>query len=74
MVEVMAHINLTYLQIKECYTNMQEHIMKNQWIFSQKKVTFCIFSKTLEINGYFSYVMKIWKFERILLFILNIFS
>jgi hypothetical protein len=31
MVEVMDdHINLTYLQIKECYTNMQEHIMKNQ--------------------------------------------
>jgi hypothetical protein len=50
---VMDHINLTYLQIKECYTNMQEHIMKNQWIFSRKKVTFSIFSKTLEINGVF---------------------
>jgi hypothetical protein len=30
MVEVMDHINLTYLQIKECYINLQEHIMKNQ--------------------------------------------
>jgi hypothetical protein len=38
MVEVMDHINLTYLQkIKECYTNMQEHIMKHQWDFSQNK-------------------------------------
>jgi hypothetical protein len=54
MVEVMDHINLTYLQIKECYINLQEHIMKNQWNFSQKKVMFCIFSKTLEIKGFFN--------------------
>jgi hypothetical protein len=44
----------------KCVSFVIKAIIRNRKeIFFQKKVMFCIFSKTLEINEFFKYVMKI---------------